>query len=505
MAIRSTQVSEAEVGPLTLIATRLDALHGAERVFAELYADSESAFWLDSARGGERARFSFIGDASGPLGAAITYEIAAGEVRVSRAGEVEVLRESIFDYLDRELRRLQLPPNDLPFEFDCGFVGYFGYELKAECDGDQAHQTATPDAAFIFADRILAFDHQEQHTYLLCAVEADRVGAARSWIDETVDRLNSLSEDPGIGAGRGPDGAGPIEFRLARPRERYLEEIALCTQRLFEGQTYEVCLTNRIFAAAPALDPLALYLSLRALNPAPFAAYLRGGGVAVLSSSPERFLRVDREGWVEARPIKGTIRRGESAAEDALLAEELRSGAKSRAENTTIVDLLRNDLGIVCEYGTIEVAQLMEVETYETVHQLVSAVRGRLRDRVGATECVRACFPPGSMTGAPKRATMAIIDELEGEGRGVYSGAIGYLGLGGGADLSVAIRMVVIAGGSASIGTGGAIVLGSDPEEEFEEILLKAMAPLRAIDPRVDILHLPRGNPVSAAAQPPDR
>ena len=233
--------------------------------------------------------------------------------------------------------------------------------------------------------------------------------------------------------------------RLARSHERYLEEIAECKRLLAEGETYEVCLTNSVLAEA-APDPLALYRALRRVNPAPFSSFVRFGDAAVLSSSPERFLRAGRDRWVEAKPIKGTSRRGESAAEDVRLAERLRGDEKNRAENLMIADLLRNDLGSVCEVGTVHVPSLMRVESYETVHQLVTTVRGLLREELGPLDCVRACFPPGSMTGAPKLRTMEVIDRLEGEARGVYSGAIGYFGLGGGCDLSVAIRTIVLDG-----------------------------------------------------------
>jgi para-aminobenzoate synthetase len=471
---------------LTLKVKRLDTLHDSECAFVNLYGSSETAFWLDSSKVDERARFSFMGDAAGPLAAAITYDVGSGEVRVERDGEeTEVLKESIFDYLSHEMRRLRHPSDDLPFDFNCGFVGYFGYELKADCEGNDAHRSAIPDAAFVFADRLIAFDHLERCTYVLCVTEPEGVAEAERWIAETSLRLASL---PPLSAPH-REGAGerePVDFRLSRSHRQYLDDVATCKQRLIEGETYEICLTNRITADVAA-EPVPLYRTLRRVNPAPFSAYLRFGGRAVLSSSPERFLSIGRDRWVEAKPIKGTSPRGETPAEDVRLAEELRSSEKNRAENLMIADLLRNDLGIVCEVGTVHVPDLMHVESFETVHQLVSTVRGLLREDVEPPDCIRSCFPGGSMTGAPKKRTMEIIDELEGEARGVYSGAIGYLGLSGGCDLNIVIRTIVVEEETATLGVGGAIVMQSDAEDEYQETLLKARAPMQAIDPTVDV------------------
>ncbi len=458
---------------------RLDGPHDPERAFLALYGDSEAAFWLDSSRLGETGRFSFIGDAAGPLGATIAYDVDAREVTVERGGETEVRSESIFDYLEAELRRLRPLAAALPFEFDCGFAGYLGYELKADCGARRGHASPLPDAAFVFADRMLAFDHERGHTYLLCLAALGDGEGAEAWLDATTAALEALpAGEPRSIAAPAP---GQVEFRLARSRERYLADIAACEERLLEGESYELCLTNSIITEV-GIDPLDLYMGLRRVNPAPFASYLRFGDLAVLSSSPERFLKVDREGRAEAKPIKGTSARGASPDQDALLAARLGEDEKGRAENLMIVDLLRNDLGAVCEIGSVEVPTLMEVETYETVHHLVSTVSGCLRSGATAIDCVRSCFPPGSMTGAPKLRTMEILDELEGAPRGIYSGAIGYFGLSGACDLSVTIRTIVLSGEAATIGAGGAIVLQSDAQNELEEMLLKARAPISAVD-----------------------
>jgi len=471
---------------LTLRVKRIDAVHDAERAFAHIYGNSDQAFWLDSSLVEERARFSFMGDAAGPLGTMITYDAFAGELRIDDGDEIRLRRESIFDYLSGEMRRLRHLSDDLPFDFNCGFAGYFGYELKADCGGSKAHRSTLPDAAFVFADRMIAFDHLEGTTYVLAVAAADRVEDADRWIAETSLRLASLPEIADPEWSETADQRGPVPFRLHRGHQQYLDDIAECKRQLIDGESYEICLTNKISAELELGEPFALYRTLRRVNPAPFSAFLRFGEAAVLSSSPERFLSIGRDRWAEAKPIKGTVRRGKTPAEDVQLAEELRLDEKTRAENLMICDLLRNDLGVVCEVGTVHVPHLMHVESYETVHQLVSTVRGLLRDDLEPPDCIRACFPGGSMTGAPKKRTMEIIDELEGEPRGVYSGAIGYLGLGGACDLNIVIRTIVADGSTVSLGVGGAIVMQSDADEEYEEILLKGRAPMQAIDPAAD-------------------
>ncbi|WP_246456357.1 anthranilate synthase component I family protein [Nocardioides mesophilus] len=247
---------------------------------------------------------------------------------------------------------------------------------------------------------------------------------------------------------------------------------------LRHGNSYEVNLTYRERLGARP-DPVTTYLRLRRANPAPYAGYLQHHGTALLSSSPERYATLDRHRWIEARPIKGTTARGETGAEDQRLAEHLRRDPKFRAENLMIVDLLRNDLSLVCDPGTVTVPELMQVESYPSVHQLVSTVRGRLRTEVGTVAALRALFPAGSMTGAPKLRTMQIIDRVEATPRGVYAGAFGWVCADGRADLGVVIRSLVAeragdGGWGYELGTGGGITVRSDLVEEYAETRWKA-------------------------------
>ncbi|KUO15309.1 aminodeoxychorismate synthase component I [Streptomyces dysideae] len=456
-----------------------------EAAFTRLFAASPHAFWLDSSLIDPRlSRFSFLGDASGPLSEIVRYRVGEGAVEVTAAGGVtQRVDGTVFDYLQTALRGRRVENPALPIDFSCGYVGYFGYELKADCGSTAKHSSPTPDAFWIFADRLIAVDHQQGATYLLALSD----GSPRSdrdatvWLEKTAATLAALPRPRPIPVpDLSPVDNARLEPALVRDRAQYLADIAACKQELLAGESYEICLTNAVQAPRPA-DGLRFYQALRRSNPAPYAAYLRLDGMEIACSSPERFLRITRDGMVETKPIKGTAPRGMDEAEDSRLRRELTTSAKVRAENLMIVDLLRNDLGRVCEVGSVTVPRLMRTETYATVHQLVSTIRGRLRAGVDAVECVRACFPGGSMTGAPKLRTLDIIDSLETRARGVYSGAIGFLSCNGTADLNIVIRTAVLTEDGLHAGAGGAIVLDSDLVEEYEEMLLKAATPLRAL------------------------
>jgi para-aminobenzoate synthetase len=474
-------------GPYELLVVTIPGAAGTEEVYRELFGRSEYAFWLDSSRvEAGLSRFSFLGDTSGPLSEVLTYRVGEPAVRVRTASGTTREAGDIFDVLDRRLAERRLRDPGLPFDFTSGYVGYFGYELKGVLGSANRHRAETPDATLMFADRLIVVDHQREFTYVVAAHRRDEpsLRAARTWTDETAATIVALLGRPGSGTEAG-DGLGdPIDPRsgLARDPDGYRADIEECRRQLVAGESYEICLTNRVrlpFAG----DDLAYYRRLRASNPAPYAALLRLGEVTVFSSSPERFLKIDGDRVVETKPIKGTAPRDADPVRDQQLATELAAGAKTRAENLMIVDLLRNDLGQVCEIGSVGVPRFMAIESYATVHQLVSTVRGVLRPGISAVECVRHCFPGGSMTGAPKLRTMEIIDGLETEARGIYSGAIGYLGLTGTADLNIVIRTAVRHRDELSVGAGGAIVLDSDPEEELDEMLLKAATALRALTP----------------------
>jgi para-aminobenzoate synthetase len=449
-----------------------------ETVFTTLYGDEPHAFWLDSSRTGDSGgRFSFMGDAGGPLARVVEAHVGRREVAVVGAGGREVVKGRFLDWLEQDMSRHRAEIPQLPFDFALGWVGYLGYELKAECGGESAYPSSQPDAGMIFADRAVAVDHEQHETYLLALVKDGEAAPSAEWFDRTQRRLEELAEvsrddqEHEAGVHGSPGAIG--EWRLRHDRTRYTELIKTCHKEIEAGESYEICLTNMLHGTG-TFDPWPAYRLLRRRNPVPFGALLRLGPVSVLSSSPERFLRIGADGEVESKPIKGTRPRSTDPAEDERLRSDLARDPKDRAENLMIVDLVRHDLSRCAETGSVRVDPLFAVESYATVHQLVSTVRARLRPERSAVQCVRAAFPPGSMTGAPKIRTMRIIDRLEEGPRGIYSGALGYFSLSGAADLSVVIRTVVMTDDRISFGTGGAITALSDADGEFEETRVKA-------------------------------
>jgi para-aminobenzoate synthetase len=482
-------IARPEVGSHLRLRTRtIGGEPSTQALFEALFMDADYAFWLDSVDAPTRlAQCSYMGTTTGAEECVLEYDVEESAVSIRRGGETRVEHGSIFDVLERELASGAVePPEGLARGLVGGYVGYLGYECKADCGSRNVHRSDVPDAVMMLANRVVAVDHVGKRTHLLALCGSEDADAER-WLGDAEAAVRGALAAPAAapperartdGDGGGP--LAPVRFRCGRGRRQYLADIARCQAALAAGESYEVCLTDQI-STDESPDPFTLYRVLRHSNPAPFAAYLKLGEVAIVSSSPERFLSVDRDRGVQARPIKGTAPRHPDAARDEELRDELLGDEKTFAEHLMIVDLLRNDLGRVCEVDSVRVSEFMAGERYRTVHQLTSTITGVLGANRSPVDCVRACFPGGSMTGAPKLRTMEIIDDVERVARGVYSGALGYFGLDGSVDLSIVIRTIVIRPGRTTIGAGGAIVMQSDPAEEFDELLLKARAPMSAI------------------------
>ncbi len=408
--------------------------------FVELAATYDRMFWLDGggsrAWSGRRSILGFLRDED----VSLTYDAATRQVSRHQHGRTEVVGDDVFAVLAAEVARDGGDPA-------VSWVGYLGYacrpDLPAHTGGD------VPDAVWMRVRDPLFVDHPPG---------VPVAGAPRRALDRTT---------PGT----------------------YADAFAEVQRQLRLGNSYEVNLTYRE-AVTSAVDPVSAYLRLRASSPAPYGGFLRHHGTHLLSSSPERFALVDRDRWLETKPIKGTTPRGATPEQDEAMRHALATDPKYRAENLMIVDLLRNDLSVVCEPGSVHVPSLMEVESYESVHQLVSTVRGRLRPGVGTVEALRALFPAGSMTGAPKLRTMQIVEDVECSPRGPYAGAFGWVGADGRADLGVVIRSLVATpaedGWRYKLGTGGGITVRSDVEEEYAETRWKAERLLAALVPGTD-------------------
>ena len=405
--------------------------------FISLHAKDEYSFLLERESNQEN-RFSV-------MGAALSLVEDAREALKDLAG-----------FVDNEI--------DLPFDFRPGLVGAFSYEGEEK---------------FMLVDRAIVLDHQKLTAWFIGVFESE--AEFNSWRDAALLRLALIGGEGAIY--RHANRVETIDSSLVHSLHsdsEYLGLIEEAKEAIARGDAYQLCLTNQL-TIETEVDPFAVYLRLREANPAPYLSYLKLGSTSVVSSSPEQFLRVSYSGVVSSKPIKGTRPRSADAELDKQLAEELRSNEKERAENLMIVDLMRNDLGQVSEPSDVVVAKLFEVESYATVHQLVSTVTAVLKPGLDVFDAVKAAFPAGSMTGAPKQSAMSILSELEGAPRGIYSGCFGYVSLTGAADLAMTIRTIVFEEGKATIGIGGGITIDSDREAELLETKLKARALLGAL------------------------
>jgi para-aminobenzoate synthetase component 1 len=358
-----------------------------------------------------------------------------------------------------------LPP------FQTGLAGQFGYGLRHHVESVPAHARSDhgfPDLELGWYDVVVAVDHRDNRAFVFAGGE--QAEARTAW---ALARLNGQARFPA------PD--WEIEPTPDLTADQHRRAVRRTIDYIEAGDIYQANITQRFQAELPhGFDRLALYDELRRLNPATFAAFIDFGATALLSSSPERFLKLEN-GVIETRPIKGTRPRGPNPALDAALARELQASEKDRAENLMIVDLLRNDVGRVAKLGSVQVPVLIGLETYATVHHLVSVVTAALDDGKSAVDLLRAAFPGGSVTGAPKIRAMEIIAELEPTERGPYCGAIGYLSAGGAMDTNIVIRTMLIDGDRISFQVGGGIVADSDPQAEWEESLTKAKALIQTL------------------------
>ena len=447
-------------------------------------ARGRHSFLLESVEGGERlARYSFIG---------------TEPYRVLRSGPNAARNEEPGDpllHIERELSRFHVAPvHGLP-RFHGGAVGFLGYEtvrhFEPRVPAADADPLGLPEAVFLFIDTLLVFDHLKHVIKVVANVRLDGdIDAAYRqavWrIEELVGRLakplKALPYRMGGSAEESNAGASKerAETRSNMSREDYKAKIERIKEYIVAGDCIQTVFSQR-FSRPTSAHPFEIYRALRTINPSPYMFYLELGDAHIVGASPEMLVRVE-DGAIDYHPIAGTRPRGRDPEEDAALEEELRHDAKERAEHIMLVDLGRNDVGRVSEPGTVQVTQLMDVERYSHVMHLVSHVRGRLRADMTSYDALRACFPAGTVSGAPKIRAMEIIAELERDKRGSYAGAVGYFDLSGNLDTAITLRTMLLKDGVAHVQAGGGIVYDSEPEKEFRETENKAQALLRAID-----------------------
>jgi para-aminobenzoate synthetase component I len=449
----------------------------------EAFKDRPFSFFLDSGMDPQRlGHYSFIG--SDPF---LIMRSRGRDITLIRPeGETDISGNP-FDVLGELLREYKLDGNPTVLPFVGGVVGYLSYDLGhfiERLPSKAVDDLQLPECYLAFYDAGAIFDHLEGRAYVAATGFPEkrsdwqkRAEARLEKMKRTVAQAPRLEEDKTSYLDQPV--SKRVNLRSNFTHERYLEAVERAREYIKAGDIFQVNLSQRFEADMP-LPPYELYRRLRKINPAPFASYLNFDGVTVVSASPERFLRL-RGDRVETRPIKGTRPRGKDPAADQALARELVNSFKDKAEHVMIVDLERNDIGRVCRFGTVRVSELMALEKYATVFHLTSTVEGRLRPGKNAIDLLKATFPGGSISGAPKVRAMEIIDELEPTRRSVYTGSIGYLSFDGGLDLNIVIRTILVKEGKAYFQVGGAVVYDSDPESEYVETLDKAKALIQAL------------------------
>ncbi len=451
-----------------------------------LFKDDPYSFFLDSSISQKfESRYSFIG--SNPF---LILRSKGDQIEIIRDNIKESLVGNPFNIMEKLLEEQSigcfshLPP------FVSGGVGYLAYDLRHLLEDGTSYaidDIECPDCYIAFYDAVVAFDHYLKKMYLFSSGLPEKGIAAntkaKAQLHNLREKLASVSNIPIHHRKSLSKKALPLNhFNANFTRECYITAINKVKEYIALGDVYQVNLSQR-FSTRTSISSFELYKSLREINPAPFAAYLNFDDVVVISSSPERFLHFSNETrLVQTRPIKGTRRRGETMIEDIRLAKELLTSKKDRAELIMIIDLERNDLGRVCEFGSVSVPKLICLEKHPTVYHLVSTIKGRLSKDKSCIDLLRSCFPGGSITGAPKIRAMKIIDELEPTKRSIYTGSIGYFSFTGNMDLNIAIRTFIVKGDNVYLQVGGGIVADSDPENEYYETLDKGRALMEALN-----------------------
>ena len=450
--------------------------------YLRLARDASYSFLLESVEGGEKiARYTFVG--ANPVevfryakGASIVQ--GEGRLHWEQANPIEFLRRRVGRY--RPVRVPGLPP------LVGGAIGYFAYDMVRLVERIPARakdDLGLDDAVLMFYLGLVAFDHVQHRIWIVRNVFTESGGSLRAQYDAAVREIAATRralERPLEPERRRSARAGPLRIRSNFRRTAYLAAVRKAKRYIRAGDIFQVVLSQR-WAARTSADPFSIYRELRALNPSPYMYFLRLGDITVVGSSPEMLVKVQgREAFY--RPIAGTRPRGRDDKEDQRLEAELTSDPKERAEHIMLVDLGRNDLGRVCEYGSVQVEKLMFIERYSHVMHLVSSLRGRLRLDVDCFDALMACFPAGTVSGAPKVRAMEIIDEFEPTRRGIYAGGILYLDFSGNLDSCIAIRTLVAKGNMAYVQAGGGLVVDSIPRREYEETVNKSRALLAALE-----------------------